>query len=66
VRWERQYLHQRCSQMASPKFFYRIIDQLALCIPNHKRAIIEGSSHTVPGEKPDAFDSAALAFFELH
>jgi pimeloyl-ACP methyl ester carboxylesterase len=51
---------------SSPKFFHRIIDQLASCLPNQERATIAGSSHTVPSEKPDAFDQAVLAFFSKH
>jgi len=51
---------------SSPKFFYRIIDQLAQCLPNHEKIVIAGSSHTVPGEKPEAFDQAVLKFFEKH
>lgn len=46
----------------SPKFFHRIIDQLEVCLPNRERVIIAGSSHTVPSENPDAYDSAVLAF----
>jgi non-heme chloroperoxidase len=50
----------------SPKFFHRIVDQLAICLPNEERTTIAGSSHTVPSEKPDAFDRAVLAFFSKH
>lgn len=41
----------------SPKFFYQVADQLAACLPNVKRAVIAGSSHTVPAEQPEAFDT---------
>jgi non-heme chloroperoxidase len=50
----------------SPKFFYRIIDQLEVCFPNHQRIVIAGSSHTVPSENPDAYDEAVLAFLAKH
>jgi non-heme chloroperoxidase len=50
----------------SPKFFYWIIDQLEVCLPNHERIVIAGSSHTVPSEKPDAYDEAVLAFLAKH
>jgi non-heme chloroperoxidase len=46
----------------SPKFFYLIIDQLEVCLPDHERIVIAGSSHTVPSERPDAYDEAVLAF----
>jgi pimeloyl-ACP methyl ester carboxylesterase len=46
----------------SPKFFYRIVDQLATCLPNRERIVIAGSSHTVPSESPDAYDQAVLGF----
>ena len=50
----------------SPKFFHRIVDQLAICLADHERITIPGSSHTVPSEKPDAFDQAVLVFFSNH
>ena len=50
----------------SPKFFYWIIDQLEVCLPNHERIVIAGSSHTVPSENPDAYDEAVLAFLAKH
>jgi pimeloyl-ACP methyl ester carboxylesterase len=50
----------------SPKFFYRIVDQLEVCLPNHQRIIIAGSSHTVPSESPDAYDEAVLTFLAKH
>jgi pimeloyl-ACP methyl ester carboxylesterase len=50
----------------SPKFFYRIIDQLELCLQNRERIVIAGSSHTVPSESPDAYDLAVLAFLMKH
>jgi non-heme chloroperoxidase len=50
----------------SPKFFYWIIEQLEVCLPNHERIAIAGSSHTVPSEKPDAYDEAVLAFLAKH
>jgi pimeloyl-ACP methyl ester carboxylesterase len=50
----------------SPKFFYRIMDQLDICLPNHERIVIAGSSHTVPSENPDAYDEAVLAFLATH
>lgn len=46
----------------SPPFFYRIIDQLKVCLPNREAIIISGSSHTVPAEKPDAYREAVFAF----
>jgi non-heme chloroperoxidase len=50
----------------SPKFFYRIVDQLEVCLPNHQRIVIAGSSHTVPSENPDAYDEAVLTFLAKH
>ncbi|MCK1420556.1 alpha/beta hydrolase [Bradyrhizobium sp. 180] len=50
----------------SPKFFYRIVDQLETCLPNRERIIIAGSSHTVPAEAPDAYDQAVLTFIGKH
>lgn len=50
----------------SPKFFYRILDQLEICLPIHERLVIAGSSHTVPSEKPDAYDEAVLGFLTRH
>ena len=50
----------------SPKFFYWIIDQLEVCLPNHERIVIAGSSHTVPSESPDAYDEAVLTFLTKH
>ena len=47
-------------------FFYRILDQLADCLPNHERIVIAGSSHTVPSESPDAYDQAVLTFLTKH
>lgn len=50
----------------SPRFFYRILDQLEVCLPNHERIVIAGSSHTVPSESPDAYDRAVLTFLAKH
>lgn len=50
----------------SPKFFYRVIDQLEVCLPDRERIVIAGSSHTVPSESPDAYDRAILLFFAKH
>jgi pimeloyl-ACP methyl ester carboxylesterase len=50
----------------SPKFFYRIIDQLEVCLPNRERIVVAGSSHTVPAENPDAYNQAVLAFLSKH
>ena len=50
----------------SPKFFYRILDHLEVCLPNHERIVIAGSSHTVPSESPDAYDQAVLALLAKH
>lgn len=46
----------------SPPFFHRITEQLERCLPNEERVIVPGASHTVPGEQPDAFARAVLAF----
>lgn len=48
----------------SPKFFSKISDQLAACLPNVKRSVVAGSSHTVPSEQPVAFDREVLSFFQ--
>jgi non-heme chloroperoxidase len=50
----------------SPKFFYRIIDQLEVCLPNRERIVVAGSSHTVPAENPDAYNQAVLTFLGKH
>jgi pimeloyl-ACP methyl ester carboxylesterase len=50
----------------SPKFSYRIIDQLEVCLPNRERIIVAGSSHTVPAENPDAYNQAVLTFLGKH
>jgi len=50
----------------SPKFFYWIMDQLEICLPNHERIVIAGSSHTVPSESPDDYDKAVLTFLAKH
>jgi pimeloyl-ACP methyl ester carboxylesterase len=50
----------------SPKFFFKIIDQLEVCLPNSERIVIAGSSHTVPAENPVAYDGAVLAFLGRH
>jgi len=50
----------------SPKFFFRIIDQLEVCLANSERIVIAGSSHTVPADNPDAYDQAVLAFLGRH
>lgn len=50
----------------SPKFFYLIVDQLEICLPNRERIVIAGSSHTVPAEAPDAYDQAVIRFLSKH
>jgi pimeloyl-ACP methyl ester carboxylesterase len=50
----------------SQHFFFRIIDQLAACLPNSERIVVAQSSHTVPGENPDAYDQAVLTFLAKH
>jgi non-heme chloroperoxidase len=50
----------------SPKFFYRIVDQLETCLPNRERIVIAGSSHTVPAEAPDAYGQVVLRFLSKH
>ncbi|MBR0739299.1 alpha/beta hydrolase [Bradyrhizobium liaoningense] len=50
----------------SPEFFHRIVDELERCLPQRTRIIIPGSSHTVPGEAPHAYDEAVLAFIARH
>jgi non-heme chloroperoxidase len=49
----------------SPAFFHRIADALALCLPGSGRTIA-GASHTVPGESPDAYGEAVVAFLARH
>jgi non-heme chloroperoxidase len=46
----------------SPKFFFGIIDQLEIFLPNRERIVVAGSSHTVPTDNPDAYDQAVLTF----
>ncbi len=50
----------------SPEFFHRIVDELVRCLPQRTRIEISGSSHTVPGEAPQAYDEAVLAFIASH
>lgn len=50
----------------SQKFFFRIVDQLEACLPDSERIVVADSSHTVPGENPDAYDQAVLAFLARH
>lgn len=50
----------------SPEFFHRIVDELERCLPQRTRVTIPGSSHTVPGEAPHAYDEAVLAFIASH
>lgn len=50
----------------SPEFFHRIVDELERCLPQRARITIPGSSHTVPGEAPHAYDEAVLAFIASH
>lgn len=49
----------------SPEFFHRIEDELQRCLPRAERVAID-ASHTVPGENPQAFDDAVLAFMSKH
>ncbi len=50
----------------SPTFFHRIIDELERCLTKRERMTIPGASHTVPGENPQAYDEAMLAFLAKH
>ena len=50
----------------SQRFFFRIIDQLAACLPNSEKIVVAQSAHTVPSENPDAYDQAVLAFLARH
>lgn len=50
----------------SPAFFGRIVDALALCLPGSERVTVAGASHTVPGESPDAYGEAVVAFLARH
>ena len=47
-------------------FFFRINDQLQVCLPNSERIVVAGTSHTVPSENPDAYDQAILSFLAKH
>jgi non-heme chloroperoxidase len=50
----------------SPKFFHKVNDELGACLPNHERAIVNGSSHTVPSERSESFNEAVLVFFSKY
>jgi pimeloyl-ACP methyl ester carboxylesterase len=50
----------------SPEFFQRIVDELERCLPQRTRVKIPASSHTVPGEAPDAYHEAVLSFIASH
>lgn len=50
----------------SPAFFHRIVDELEHCLATRERITIPGASHTVPGENPQGYDEAVLAFLAKH
>ncbi|MBR0773296.1 alpha/beta hydrolase [Bradyrhizobium diazoefficiens] len=50
----------------SPVYFHRIVDELVRCLPQPTRVEIPGSSHSVPGEAPQAYDEAVLGFIARH
>ena len=50
----------------SPEIFHRVVDELERCLPQRTRVIVPGASHTVPGEAPDTYDKAILAFIVSH
>jgi non-heme chloroperoxidase len=46
----------------SPKFFHRIVDELARCLPRSERVIVPIASHTVPTENAESYAQAVLGF----
>lgn len=46
----------------SQPFFHRIVDELDRCLPQAQRVVVPGASHTVPGEAPQPYGDAVLAF----
>lgn len=46
----------------SPRFFHRIVEELAGCLPRAERVMIPNASHTVPRENPQSYSQAILAF----
>lgn len=50
----------------SPAFFHRIVDELEHCLAKRERITIPGASHNVPGENPQGYDEAVLAFLAKH
>jgi pimeloyl-ACP methyl ester carboxylesterase len=50
----------------SPAFFHRIVDELEHCLSKRERMTIPDASHNVPGENPQRYDEAVLAFLAKH
>lgn len=46
----------------SQAFFHRVVDELERCLPQAQRVVIPAASHTVPGESPQLYGDAVLAF----
>lgn len=50
----------------SPPMFSFVLDELERCLPDRERATIDGSSHDVPSEDPEAFNDLVLRFLAEH
>lgn len=50
----------------SPALFARVVDRLEELIPQTERVDIEGASHIVHEDRPEAFDDAVLSFISRH
>ncbi len=50
----------------SPALFHRTADELEHCLAKGERMTIPAASHNVPGENPQRYDEAVLAFLAKH
>lgn len=50
----------------SQAFFHRIVEELNRCLPQAQHVVVPAASHTVPGENPQLYGDAVLAFLSRH
>nr|WP_198371864.1 alpha/beta hydrolase [Roseomonas rosulenta] len=50
----------------STPFFAAILDALERCLADSERATVAGAAHNVPGDAPEAYRDAVLAFLARH
>ncbi len=48
----------------SPAMFGAVLNGLAKCLPNHRRATLPGASHGLQLDNPEGFNAAVLKFLE--